>query len=128
MLQELLHPTFERDGNMWNPFRKPQPILEDIPPGELSTPIDPAPPTLVVPAAVILKKLKWVVVDEESVGIVTDFDTSGMCTIDLVDSEGLTTTTVRVSPGNVRLARFLEIPEPRRAHLSRVKAAVLGYV
>ena len=82
-------------------------------------------PGLIIPGMVLLRAKKWVVVKGQ-VGIVVSADTSGYVKVDLTNGRGETIQQVRVPVGEVRLARYLEIPEPRRG--DKVKAATLGYV
>lgn len=79
-----------------------------------------------VVSPVLLKRLKWVVCSQ-GVGIVWDFDTSGYAVVHLTDAEGQTIAQVRVRASELRLAKYLEIPKPRRPQ-SQVYAATLGYM
>lgn len=82
-------------------------------------------PQLIYPAAVLLEPRKWVRYGNRT-GVVTKVDSSGQVSIDLVDEKGLTTEHIRRPVGEVRLARYLEIPESRRG--DEAVAAALGYV
>lgn len=82
-------------------------------------------PGLIVPGVVFLRAKKWVTV-KGRVGIVVSADTSGYVKVDLTNEKGETVEQARVPVGDIRLARYLEIPEPRRG--DKVKAATLGYV
>lgn len=84
-------------------------------------------PKLVAPTSVIIKKLKWVVCYDQYLGIITKVLDNNVVEVDYVDSEGLTYASDKVPFGNIRLARFLEIPEKRRVGLTAAQAAVLGY-
>jgi hypothetical protein len=82
-------------------------------------------PGLIVPGMVFLRAKKWVTV-KGRVGIVVSADTSGYVKVHLTNEKGETVEQIRIPVGDVRLARYLEIPEPRRG--DKVKAATLGYV
>jgi len=87
-------------------------------------------PQLIVPAVasnVLLKRLKWVDY-QGKVAIVTALDSSGYAKIDFVDAAGITVGSERVNAGNLRLARYLQIPPNRRQGISPAYAAALGYV
>ena len=61
------------------------------------------------------------------VGIVWELDSSGYATIHLTDPQGQTVDVERVNATELRLAKYAEIPAPRRVGLSQVYAATLGY-
>jgi hypothetical protein len=44
-----------------------------------------------------------------------------------VDAGGATVEVARARVSEIRLARYLEIPKPRREGLTQVQAAALGY-
>jgi len=83
---------------------------------------------LLVPAAsgVLLKRMKWVVC-RGRIGIFWDLDSSGNCTIHYTDAAGATVEVSKARVSELRLARYAEIPGPRRVGLSQVQAAALGY-
>ena len=82
-------------------------------------------PGLIIPGMVMLRAKKWVTV-KGRVGIVVSVDASGYVKIDLTNTAGETVEQIRVPVGEVRLAKYAEIPEPRRG--DPVRAATLGYV
>lgn len=88
--------------------------------------VPPAPSFLMQPRVVLLKKLKWVT-NKGRVGIVADLDSSGYAEVHYTDAEGQTVEVDRVNSTVLQIAKFAEIPEPRRANLSQVYAATLGY-
>lgn len=84
--------------------------------------------TLLIPTegSFLLKKLKWVVHNDQ-VAIVYELDRGGFATLHYVNSEGFTVREGRANCGELRLAKFLEIPESRRIGMSPQYAATLGY-
>lgn len=82
-------------------------------------------PGLIVPGVVFLGPKKWVTV-KGKIGIVTAIDASSYVKVALVKPDGTNLEDIRVPVGEVKLARYLEIPECRRG--DKVIAATLGYV
>jgi hypothetical protein len=82
-------------------------------------------PKLIVPNTVVLRAKKWVRINNTT-GIIVGADSSGYIKVDVVNEIGETMNQVRVPAGTVRLARYMEIPAPRRG--DQAKAATLGYV
>lgn len=115
---------------MFNWFKKPVTSQDvekkkDLEHGPVIVEVKLPVPGLIVPGQVVLRAKKWVIVKGQ-VGIVVGVDTSGYVKVDVTNDKGETTGQVRVPVGEVRLAKYLEIPEPRRG--DKVKAATLGYV
>lgn len=116
----------------WNPFTKKS---------EPQVPVAPAPETkvhtltpeisladLAAPSNVLLRKMKWVTDTQGRTGILVNFDSSGNAEVDytnILNGETIERGKVRVSA--LRLAKFKEIPEVRRQHLSPMDGATLGY-
>lgn len=93
-------------------------------------PVPQTPAVLIIPETpsnILLKPLKWVTFQNRHVGIVTKLDSSNYATIDFVDAHGITVITDRVNCNDIRLAKYLEIPESRRPK-DPAYAATLGYV
>ena len=71
---------------------------------------------------------KWVVLDEQYLGIVSSVAAWPTCTVDLVDDKGVTVFAKTCNLNQLRLARFKEIPELRRQGLDPAYAEFyLGY-
>ncbi len=75
---------------------------------------------------VLLKKLKWITY-RGRIGIVWELDKSGYATVHLTNPAGQTVEVIRVNATELKIAKYLEIPDPRRNGLSQVYAATLGY-
>jgi hypothetical protein len=80
-----------------------------------------------VQGGILLKRLKWVTDSSNRVGIVWELDSSGYAEVHLVGPSGETVGTYRTPAGNLKLALYEQIPEPRRVGLTRERAASLGY-
>lgn len=80
-----------------------------------------------VQGGILLKRLKWVTDSSNRIGIVWELDSSGYAEVHLVAPSGETTETYRTPAGNLKLALYEQIPEPRRVGLTRERAASLGY-
>lgn len=111
----------------WNPRTSVKPVGNTY----TLTPQAPAPksPEIVLPSGpthIVLTRKKWVMWGDR-IAIVWDFDVSGNCTLHLTNPVGETVTVAKVRISEVRVARFLEIPEPRRRGLNQLEAAALGY-
>lgn len=84
-------------------------------------------PELIYTPPVLLKTKKWVVHNNSGkVGIVADLDNPGTVIVHFVDSNGVTIEVGNVRVGELRVARWQEIPEARRPK-DQVYAASLGY-
>lgn len=118
---------------MFEFFSRGRKTIPKPPPPDTSAAIKPVPllteevrvPGLIVPGMVLLKPKKWVSI-QGKIGIVTAIDSSGYVKVDLTDKDGFTVGTIRVAVGQVKLAKYLEIPESRRG--DQVLAATKGYV
>ena len=104
----------------WNPFKKKEVIVPELAPAvyELASP-----QVLRVPK---ISQRKWVVWREQRVGILHLVNDLSTGVVHLVDLSGATVEVIPVNLGELRLARYLEIPETRRP-VSQVYAATLGY-
>lgn len=109
---------------MFDWFKK-KPELKETEPAPTFVTQEISVPGLIVPGMVLLRAKKWVTV-KGRIGVVVSANTSGYVKVDLTNEKGETVEQIRVPVGEVRLARYLEIPEPRRG--DKVKAATLGYV
>ena len=77
----------------------------------------------------VIDKLKFVVAEEKWIGIVSKMDCpDGSVEVAFVDDLGDTVMLQNVRPGNLRLAKFSEIPEKRKIGITPEYAAVLGYL
>lgn len=68
---------------------------------------------------------RWVVTDER-VGIIAQFRAPNVAEVHLTNAAGETAEAVTRSTASLRVARFEDIPEPRRP--ARAEAERLGYV
>jgi hypothetical protein len=78
-----------------------------------------APPVMFVPG-------KWIVWKESIRGILVSIDTASGGKMDQVDDAGVTIGTVQITMADIRLARYTEIPAPRRP-ADPLWAATKGY-
>jgi hypothetical protein len=79
------------------------------------------PPVLLVPR-------KWVYWENQKlVGIIVDTKNYGTVRVHFVDAQGITTLDEEVRAGELRIARYDEIPAPRKIGISREYATSLGY-
>jgi len=78
------------------------------------------------PAAVIIRPRKWVT-HGGRVGIIASIPNESAVEVHWVNSQGVTVEAERLHPGNLKIARYEEIPECRRP-ADRAEAACLGYV
>jgi hypothetical protein len=85
-------------------------------------------PLLKKPGENLIKVGKWVRVQEQNTGIVAEMSADGILTVAIVNpNTGADDSREKVYPGNVRLARFAEIPKVRIPELTQQQAAALGY-
>lgn len=75
----------------------------------------------------LLARLKWVM-HGDRIGIIHELDAAGFAVVHYVDkTTGQTVAACKVRCGELRLARFHEIPECRVVGMSPMYAATLGY-
>jgi hypothetical protein len=85
-------------------------------------------PMISVPAHVILRPQKWVMVQGE-IGIVSQILSGDQIIVDMVNAEDGTTIKRRqVSVALCALARWDQIPECRKVGFSKEEAARIGYI
>jgi len=84
-------------------------------------------PTLARANHTFLGRLKWVM-HGDRIGIIYELDAAGFAIVHYVEPEtGQTVAANKVRCGELRLARFHEIPECRKVGMSPMYAATLGY-
>jgi hypothetical protein len=99
-----------------------KPIIVDTPPNELREP-----PMISIPARIILKPGKWVMVQGE-IGLVSQLLDGDQIVVDMVNvDDGTTRYRKQISIALCTLARWAEIPECRKIGFSREDAFKLGY-
>ena len=121
---------------MWNLFAKkrtevfvPAPESESLPEPKVHTLVtEISLADLAAPSNILLRKMKWVTDTQGRTGILVDFDSSGNAAVDYTSAAtGETVERGKIRVSALRLAKFKEIPEVRRAHLSPMDGATLGY-
>lgn len=107
------------------PAETPAPVVHEITP-QVSL-VETRFPTLAKASLTLLGKLKWVM-HADRIGIIYELDAAGFAVVHYVNpATGQTVAACKVRCGELRLARFTEIPECRKVGMSPMYAATLGY-